>query len=164
MLRIKEVKSVVSVFVLTLILSGAVLATGALAHEEPPAPEPEPSACTSLEGVPCSTTCGPTQVGEFKAGGAHYIEMVESRQVNMLSGTKMDFSAPCIPGYFAVSGVYNVLPEGTTIDLDEIRMVQKRADNDQPQVQNSWVATVYRVASDNVDNCVNVEVRATCVK
>lgn len=89
--------------------------------------------------------------------------MLESRQVNMLSGTKMDFMAPCLQGYSAVSGVYNILPEGTTIDLHELKIVEM-PNNNKADHPNSWLATVYRGASENVDNCVNVEVRAMCVK
>ena len=162
MMRIKEVRFLVSMFVVTLILSGAGLTLGALAHEEPV--EQEPSRCTSQEGIPCTTVCGSTVINEFTVGDDHYTEMSQSRQVNMLSATSIDFTAACTPGSYAVSGGYVFLPEGSTIDMDEIRMTSQRFHNDPATQTGSWVVSIYRERSGNVDNCLNVEVRALCVR
>lgn len=162
MKRIKEVKSVISVFVLTLLLSGVALTVSPFAHEE--APPPEPAGCTSQEGIPCTQMCGPTKVNEFTAGDEQYIEMSQSRQINILSGTSIDFTAPCIPGYHAISGGYAFLPDGATINMDELRIMSQKAHNDAATHTGAWVVSIHREHSDEVDNCLNVEVRAYCVK
>ena len=161
MIRIREVKSVVSAFVLTLILSGVAFTVSTYAREEAPL---EPPGCTSQEGIPCTQMCGPTKVNEFKAGDENYIEMSQSRQVNMLSGRSIDFSAPCVLGYHAISGGYAFLPDGTTIDMNEITMMSQRAHNDAANNSGAWIVSIYREQSGTVDNCLNVEVRAYCVK
>lgn len=124
----------------------------------------EVSECTSQENVPCTQICGPKISNEFKAGGTHYMEMTQSRQLNLLSGQSVDFTAPCEPGSMAVSGGYSFLPDGSTIDMDEIRMTSQRANNDASAPNNSWIVSIYREKSGAVDNCINVEVRALCVK
>lgn len=166
MKRIKEVRLSVSVFIVALLLSGAGLVTGAFAHEVEVVvvEEVEVSECTSQEGIPCTQICGPAQVNQFMAGGAHYTEMTQSRQLNLLSGRSVDFTAPCIPGSHAVSGGYVFLPEGSTIDMDEIRMTSQRFHNDPATQTGAWIVSIYREQSGAVDNCINVEVRALCVR
>lgn len=168
MIRVKEVRLFVSAFIVALVLSGAGLVTGAFAHEvEVEVIEVEVvevSACTSQEGIPCTQICGPSVINEFKAGGAHYTEMSQSRQLNLLSGKSVDFTAPCEPGSKAVSGGYVFLPDGSTIDMDEIRMTSQRAKNDPATQTGSWIVSIYREQSGAVDNCINVEVHALCVR
>jgi len=169
MIRMKEVGIFISAFIVALVLSGAglVLVTGAYAHEvEVMVEEVEVvvSECTSQGDIPCTQMCGPTVVNEFKVGDEHYMEMLQSRQLNLLSGRSVDFSAPCIPGSHAVSGGYVFLPEGSTIDMDEIRMTSQRFHNDPAAQTGAWVVSIYREQSGAVDNCINVEVRALCVR
>lgn len=168
MMRIKELKLIVSVFTVALALSGAWFTAGANAQEvevEVEVVEVEVvSACTSQEGVPCTQLCGPIITDEFKAGGAQYIEMTQSRQLNLLSGRSVDFSAPCEPGSKAVSGGYSFLPDGSTIDMDEIRMTSQRAQNDPATGNGSYIVSIYREQSGAPDNCINVEVKALCVR
>ncbi len=168
MMRIKEVRLSVSVFVFALVLSGAGLVTGAFAHEvEVEVIEVEVvevSECTTTGDVPCTQICGPSVINEFKAGGAHYMEMSQSRQLNLLSGKSVDFFAPCEPGSKAVSGGYVFLPDGSTIDMDEIRMTSQGAKNDPATQTGLYNVSIYREHSGAVDNCINVEVHALCVK
>jgi len=162
MISLNGLKASVSVFVAALVLSGAGLTLGALAHDEQV--ELESAACTSQEGIPCTTMCGPNVVNEFKVGDERYTEMSQSRQINILSATSIDFTTPCISGSHAVSGGYIFLPEGSTIDMDEIRMTSQRFHNDPATQTGSWIVSIHRERSDNVDNCLNVEVRALCVR
>lgn len=167
MIRVKKVSVFVSAFIVASMLLGAGLVSGAFAHEVEVVVEEvevEVIECTSQEGVPCTQMCGPSVVNEFKAGGAVYTEMSQSRQVNMLSATSIDFTAPCIQGSKAVSGGYVFLPDGSTIDMDEIRITSQRPQNDIASLNSSWLVSIYREHSGNVDNCLNVEVRALCVK
>jgi hypothetical protein len=166
MIRMKEVGIFISAFIVALVLSGAGLVTGAFAHEVEVVvvEEVEVSECTSQGDIPCTQMCGPTVVNEFKAGDEHYMEMSQSRQLNLLSGRSVDFSAPCISGSHAVSGGYVFLPEGSTIDMDEIRMTSQRFHNDPATQTGAWIVSIYREQSGAVDNCINVEVRALCVR
>lgn len=169
MKSIKEMKFVAAVFTAVFMLTGVMLVSGAQAQDvEVDVVEVvevvEVSACTSQENVPCTQICGPIPTDEFKAGGTHYMEMTQSRQLNLLSGKSVDFSAPCEMGSKAVSGGYSFLPDGSTIDMDEIRITSMQSRTDAANGLDNWVVSIYREKSGAVDNCINVEVRALCVK
>ena len=42
--------------------------------------------CTSIEGVQCSTSCGPAKMNVLVSGDNEVITMAERRQANLLSG------------------------------------------------------------------------------
>ena len=159
--------SVFSVIVIALVLSGVGFVTAAFAHDVEVEVEEVivvEDLCTSQGDIPCTQICGPAEIHDFKAGGVQYTEMTQSRQLNLLSGQSVDFMAPCPPGSHAVSGGYAFLPEGTTIDMDEIRMTSQRTNIDDASKQESWIVSIYREQSGAPDNCINVEVRALCVR
>lgn len=161
----KEIRFAASVFTAVFMLAGVLFVSTAQAHEvEVEVIEVvEVSACTSQEGVPCTQICGPMITNEFSSGHVNFMEMTQSRQLNLLSGKSVDFTAPCEPGSKAVSGGYSFLPDGSTIDMDEIRITSQGPKND-AESGGSYTVSIYREQSGAVDNCVNVEVRALCVK
>ena len=157
------------------VLTGAVLGafmllvfTGTGYAHDPAAPEPAPPAgmtCTSQEGISCSEICGPAQMSTVEAAGVQIVEMAESQQLSMLAGRALDFTAYCMPGYVAIGGGYSIVPEGSTINMKEIRVSSTMADNTNPNGWTGWKVSVFRNAGAGApDNCLKVEVRAYCVK
>lgn len=156
-------------------LGGAVLcaviawAGAASAHDpgQPAAAAPAGPVCTSQEGVSCSEMCAPYEAGvtTVAASKVKVYEMVESRQTSMVAGLPIDFKATCPPGTFALGGGYRFIAEGTTINIDELRVTSNFADNMDPSGWNGWKVTVTRKpGAGAVDNCLDVEVRALCVE
>lgn len=135
--------------------------------QPPPAPAPPASPCSSQEGISCSETCVPTviDVETVKSSGVAVSEVSESQQVSMLAGRALDFSAHCPAGAFAIGGGYTIVPEGSTIDLREVRVSSSVADNTNPNGWNGWKVSVFRKeGAGSPDNCLKVEVRAYCVQ
>ncbi len=121
--------------------------------------------CTTQEGISCSERCGPARVSAVQAGGVEVVEIAESQQISMLAGRALDFTAHCEPGYVAIGGGYSLVPEGSTIDMKEIRVSSSLADNTNPSGWTGWKVSVFRKASAGApDNCLKVEVHAYCVK
>ncbi|HML96828.1 MAG TPA: hypothetical protein PKC29_15585 [Thermodesulfobacteriota bacterium] len=156
-------------------LGGAVLcaviawAGAASAHDpgQTAAAAPAGPVCTSQEGVSCSEMCAPYEAGvtTVAASKVKVYEMVESRQTSMVAGLPIDFKATCPPGTFALGGGYRFIAEGTTINIDELRVTSNFADNMDPSGWNGWKVTVTRKpGAGAVDNCLDVEVRALCVE
>ncbi len=91
--------------------------------------------------------------------------MAQSQEMNMLAGRALDFTAHCMPGYVAIGGGYTLVPEGSTINMKEIRVTSSVADNTNPSGWTGWKVSVFRKAGAGApDNCLKVEVRAYCVK
>ncbi len=123
--------------------------------------------CTSQEGVSCSNMCAPYEasVNTVAGSGVKIYEMVESKQASMVAGLPIDFNATCPPGTFALGGGYRFISEGTTINVDELRVTSNFADNNNPSGWNTWKVSVTRKpGAGAVDNCLEVEVRALCVQ
>ncbi len=136
-----------------------------------PQPEPAPpapaSACSSTEGISCSEKCQPmvVNVETVKTSGVTVSEVSESQQVSMLAGKALDFRATCPAGSFAIGGGYTIVPEGSTIDMKEIRVMSSIADNMNPSGWNGWKTSVFRKeGAGSPDNCLKVEVRAYCIQ
>ncbi len=165
---IRMLRAVLGGIVLCAVLAWA----GAASAHDPgqPAAAPEPPAgpvCTSQEGVSCSEVCAPYEAGvtTVAASKVKVFEMVESRQTSMVAGLPIDFKATCPPGTFALGGGYSFIAEGTTINIDELRVTSNFADNMNPSGWNGWKVTIMRkVGAGAVDNCLDVEVRALCVE
>lgn len=148
----------------------AVLAWAGVATAHDPGQQeaaPAGPVCTSQEGVSCSNMCAPYEaaVDTVAGSGVKIYEMVESRQTSMVAGLPIDFKATCPPGTFALGGGYRFIDEGTTINVDELRVTSNFADNLDPSGWNGWKVSVTRKpGAGAVDNCLEVEVRALCVQ
>lgn len=154
---------------LGVVLAGMYAATGfAQNHPYLPAATPPPPAptCGSQEGISCSEVCLPFEVNvNVTTSGVQIVEIAESKQVSMIAGMPIDFTATCPPGMFAMGGGYTLVPEGSTINMNEVRVMSTLADNTNPNGWNGWKVSVLRKpGSGAVDNCLKVEVRAICVQ
>ena len=160
--------------VVGIIFGAFLLAVGAgSAYAQPVYPQPPPAApapaspCSSTEGISCSEKCQPMviDVETVKASGVTVSEVSESQQVSMLAGKALDFRATCPAGSFAIGGGYTFMPEGSTINLKEVRVYSSIADNMNPIGWNGWKVSVFRKeGAGSPDNCLKVEVRAYCVQ
>ncbi|MEQ9617574.1 MAG: hypothetical protein RIG61_00175 [Deltaproteobacteria bacterium] len=138
--------------------------TGYAQNDMAPA-EPVGMTCASQEGISCSERCGPARMSAVEAAGVEVVEMAESQQMSMLAGRPLDFTARCMPGYIAIGGGYSIVPDGSTINMKEVRVSSSMADNTNPSGWTGWKVSVFRNAGAGApDNCLKVEVRAYCVK
>jgi hypothetical protein len=153
-------------------ISGVVLAamcaSGVHAQTTQPAfMPPPPSPCSSQHGISCSEMCVPTviDVETVKGTGTSVSEVMESQQLSMLAGRTLDFTARCPAGSFAIGGGYTLVPEGSTIDLNEIKVLSSVSDNTNPNGWNGWKVSVFRKkGAGSPENCLKVQVRAYCVQ
>lgn len=162
--RINTLRPVLAGALFGALLLVATAGTGYAQMEEDAMPAAGMS-CSTQEGVSCSEKCGPARMSTVDAAGVQVVEMAESQQISMLAGRALDFTAHCEPGYVAIGGGYSLVPEGSTINLKEIRVTSSLADNTNPSGWTGWKVSVYRKTGAGApDNCLKVEVRAYCVK
>ena len=114
--------------------------------------------------IPCTKQCGPTIIQTYKAGGVNYVVMAESAEINLLAGKSTQYNASCQTGFQAISGGYKLLEDGTTIDLDEIKVNVTWAETDASSGLSGWNVWIYRDKSGNPDNCLNLEVHSVCMQ
>lgn len=114
--------------------------------------------------IPCTKQCGPSIIKSYSANGVNYVVMAESAQINLLAGKSTLFDAACQQGFQAISGGYKLLEDGTTIDLDEIKINGTWADTDPETGLSSWNVWIYRDKSGAPDNCFNLEVHSLCMQ
>lgn len=161
-------------FIVSTVFGACAVALSAVGvYAQPVYPQPAPAApapaspCSSTEGISCSEKCQPMviDVETVKASGVTVSEVSESQQVSMLAGKALDFRATCPAGSFAIGGGYTLIPEGSTINLKEVRVYSSIADNMNPIGWNGWKVSVFRKeGAGSPDNCLKVEVRAYCVQ
>lgn len=114
--------------------------------------------------IPCTKQCGPTIIQTYKAGGVNYVVMAESAEINLLAGKSTQYNASCQTGFQAISGGYKLIEEGTTIDLDEIKVNGTWAETDAKTGLSGWNIWIYRDKGGDPDNCLNLEVHSVCVQ
>jgi len=114
--------------------------------------------------IPCTKQCGPIVLKTYSANGVNYAVMGESAEINLLAGKSTYYNASCQPGFQAISGGYKLIEDGTTIDLDEIKINGTWAATDASTGLSEWNVWVYRDKSGAPDNCLNLEVHATCMQ
>jgi len=155
----KAFKGILFLAVTAVLMGFAMDSSLAKGQEESPLDQ----ACNNSE-IPCSQRCGPAVLNTYRANGVNFAVMGESAQINLLAGKSTEYSAVCQPGFVAVSGGYKLVEDGTTINLDEIMITGNWAENNPHTHWNGWKVWVYRDSSGAPDNCLNLEVHATCVQ
>lgn len=114
--------------------------------------------------IPCTKQCGPTIIKTYSANGVNYAVMAESAQINLLAGKSTQYNAACQPGFQAISGGYKLIEDGTTIDLDEIKINGTWAATDAKTGLSGWNVWIYRDKGGAPDNCLNLEVHSVCMQ
>ena len=114
--------------------------------------------------IPCTKQCGPIILKTYSANGVNYAVMGQSAEINLLAGKSTHYSAPCQPGFQAISGGYKLIEDGTTIDLDEIKINGTWAATDASTGLSGWNVWIYRDKSGAPDNCLNLEVHSVCMQ
>lgn len=114
--------------------------------------------------IPCTKQCGPSIIKSYSAGGVNYVVMTESAEINLLAGKSTQYDASCQPGFIAISGGYKIIEDGTTINLDEIKINGNWSEVDANTGLSGWNVWIYRDKGGAPDNCLNVEVHSVCVQ
>lgn len=147
-------------FAVTLVFVGfAVDFSFAKGQEESPLDQ----ACRGGD-IPCTKQCGPAVLKTYSSNGVNFSVMGERAQINLLAGKSIEYSARCQQGFVAVSVGYKIVEDGTTINLDEIKITGSWAENNPHTQWSGSKIWVYRDQSGAPDNCLNMEVHTTCVQ
>ncbi len=150
---------ILSLAVMVVLIGFAVDSGFAKGEEE----SPLDLACNSSD-IPCSLRCGPAVLKTYTANGVNFADMGQRAEINLLAGKSFEYGARCQPGFVAVGGGYKIVGAGTTIDLSEIVITGNWAENNPHTDWNGWKVGVYRDNSGAPDNCLSLEVHATCVQ
>ncbi len=120
--------------------------------------------CTRTEGVSCSERCGTPVINRFMSGGLEIVEVGTRSEISMIAGKTQRFEALCQEGFAAIGGGYRIIANGTTINQNELFVVENYASNNRSTNKSSWVTSVHRADSGAVNNCIRLEVRAMCAR
>jgi len=114
--------------------------------------------------IPCTKQCGPTIIDTYSANGVNYVVMAESAEINLLAGKSTQYDSSCQLGFKAIGGGYKLIEDGTTIDLDEIKINGTWAATDAGTGLSGWNVWIYRDKGGDPDNCLNLEVHSVCIQ
>ena len=114
--------------------------------------------------IPCTKQCGPTIIDSYRANGVNYVVISESAEINLLAGKSTQYDSSCQLGFKAISGGYKLIEDGTTIDLDEIKINGTWAATDANTGLSEWNVWIYRDKGGKPDNCLNMEVHSICMQ
>jgi len=114
--------------------------------------------------IPCTKQCGPTIIDSYSANGVSYVVISESAEINLLAGKSTQYDSSCQIGFKAISGGYKLIEDGTTIDLDEIKINGTWAATDASTGLSGWIVWIYRDKGGQPDNCLNLEVHSICMQ
>jgi hypothetical protein len=114
--------------------------------------------------IPCTKQCGPTIIDSYSANEVNYTVISESAEINLLAGKSTQFDSSCQIGFKAISGGYKLIEDGTTIDLDEIKINGTWAATDASTGLSGWNVWIYRDKGGQPDNCLNLEVHSICMQ